>query len=125
MSERPPHTDILLSGQLETPLPPADLAAALCGVGLSAEARESSLYWGGIYVRLYVGDEVDFTFEHVEPTEYLARADADYVESLKSVAGEVSAALARLRVRHRFAVYDGRNTMVLYLHHDWPEGEEL
>ncbi|HEU4557160.1 MAG TPA: hypothetical protein VFS20_04895 [Longimicrobium sp.] len=123
MSEPPPPTDVLLSGQLITPLPPAELAAALCGVGMEAEARESSLYWGGIYVRLYVGDEVDFTLEHVEPTEYMARADADHVDSLKSVAGEVSAALARIPIRHRFEVYDARDTMVLYLHHDWPEEE--
>lgn len=123
MSEPPPHMDVRLAGQLTTPLPPAELAAALLGAGIEAEARESSLYWGGIYVRLYVGDEVDFTFEHIEPTEYLARADADFVESLTSVAGEVSAALARIPIRHRFEVYDGRSTMVLYLHHDWPEEE--
>jgi hypothetical protein len=123
MSEAPAHFDVLLFGQLETPLPPTDLAAALRGAGLDAEARESSLSVGGIYVRLYVGHEVDFTLERDQPTGYLARADADDVESLRSVAGEVSAALARLPIRHRFELYAGRDEMVLYLHHGWPAEE--
>lgn len=123
MSQPLAHSDVLLFGQLETPLPPADLAAALREVGLHTEARESSLYRGGIYVRLHVGDEVDFTLEHHDPTEYLARADADDVASLRSVAGEVSAALARIPIRHRFELYAGRDEMVMYLHHGWPAEE--
>ena len=123
MSEPVEPQDVLLFGQIETPLPPAELAAALCGVGLSAEARESSLYWGGIYVRLYVDDEVDFTLERIEAARYLARADADPGDACPSEARKVSAALARLAIRHSFEIYDHHHQLLLYLHHAWPESD--
>ncbi len=123
MSAPAERQDVLLFGQLETPLAPADLAAALCGVGLSAEARESSLYWGGIYVRLYVDDEVDFTLERIEAARYMARADADPGDACPSEARKVSAALARLAIRHSFEIYDGSHRLLLYLHYEWPEND--
>ena len=123
MSESAQNPDVLLFGPLETPLAPDDPAAALCGVGIAAEARESSLYTGGIYVRLYVDDEVDFTLERIEAARYLARADADPGDACPSEARKVSAALARLAIRHSFELYEDRGRMIPYLHHNWPESD--
>lgn len=47
-------------------------------------------------------------------------ADADSVEELRRDAQLVSDALARAGIRHRFELYDARNEMVGYMHHDWP-----
>ena len=110
---------VYLAGQLLTPLPPAGLAAALRGAGVEAEARESSLCTGGVYVSLCAG-EVFFTLEHVEHAEHLARADADDAGPLRAVASRVSAALARLGIRHRFELYDRTDELMTYLHHAWP-----
>jgi hypothetical protein len=111
---------VYLAGQVLTPLPPPDLAAALRGEGVDAEARESVLYTGGVYVSLPIDDEVYFTLEHIEDAEYLARADADEAEPLRAAASRASAALARLGIRHRFELYDKTDEVMTYLHHAWP-----
>jgi hypothetical protein len=63
-----------------------------------------------------------FSFENYggdicEPTIY---ADADSLDEMMRDAQLVSAALTRGKVKHRFELYDSRNQMVGYLHHDWP-----
>jgi hypothetical protein len=121
MSGAPAREGARLAGQLLTPLPPPELAAALRGVGTSqAEARESSHYTGGVYVSLPVDDEVFFALEHIEHAEYLAVADADEAGPLRAVASRISAALARLGIRHRFELYDAGDELMAYLHHAWP-----
>lgn len=121
MSGAPADRGVRLAGRLLTPLPPPDLAAALRGVGIgAAEARESSFYTGGVYVSLPIDDEVFFALEHIEHAEYMARADADEGDQLHPVASRVSAALARLGIRHSFELYDQEDVLMAYLHHAWP-----
>ncbi len=46
-------------------------------------------------------------------------ADADSAEEMVSEGKLVSAALALAGIRHRFEIYDDREEMVGYLHHNW------
>jgi len=50
-------------------------------------------------------------------------ADADTVEELMREGRMVSDALARAGVRHRFEIYNDRNELCGYLHHQWPSQE--
>lgn len=47
-------------------------------------------------------------------------ADADTVDDMIQEAGLVSNALGRAGIRHRFEVYNDRNDLCGYLHHEWP-----
>ncbi len=48
-------------------------------------------------------------------------ADADTLEQMLLDAGRVSQALAAAGIRHRFELWDETDTMVGYLHHEWPQ----
>lgn len=48
-------------------------------------------------------------------------ADADDLDTMLHDAGRVSSALATAGIRHRFELYDDADTMMAYLHHDWPQ----
>jgi hypothetical protein len=48
-------------------------------------------------------------------------ADADSVADMERDARMVSRALAKAGIVHRFEIYDERNTLAAYLHHNWPE----
>ena len=108
-----------MAGQVHTKLRPRALAARLKTAGLNVQVRESCQYKGGCYIRLHEG--AYFTLERVEASEYLAHADADSVEQMRTTAGRVSRALAELDIRHRFEVYDEQSRLAHYLHHLWPE----
>jgi hypothetical protein len=50
-------------------------------------------------------------------------ADADTVEELMREGRLVSDALARAGLRHRFEIYNDRDELCGYLHHEWPMQE--
>ena len=47
-------------------------------------------------------------------------AEAETAERMIRDAQRVSRALAAASIRHRFEIYDGHDTLVAYVHHDWP-----
>lgn len=51
-------------------------------------------------------------------------ADADTVEDMVREGRLVSDALARAGIRHYFGIYDDRDRLSGYLHHEWPLQEE-
>jgi hypothetical protein len=114
----------LLFGQVEASLGVDALAAALSGEGVAAQARGSSLYTGRRYLRVHAAD-ASCTLERVDRKEYIVRGDADDLAALVAVAERVSAALARLGLRHRLEVYEARDRLALYLHHQWPLGDAV
>ncbi|HYW11235.1 MAG TPA: hypothetical protein VE871_04740 [Longimicrobium sp.] len=114
-------TDVLMFGGAVTELPLAALADALRRAGIPAEVRESSLFTGGGYIRAGTASGVNCSFEHIEPTEYLVRGDADRLVELESYARALSAALTRAGVRHRLEVYGEDESLAVYLHHAWPQ----
>jgi hypothetical protein len=83
------------------------------------QARESSHYTGGKYIRIHDGD--DFTFERISGSEYLIRGFENSIEVLLALSSRVSSRLAILKIRHRFELYADSNEMMHYLHHDWPQ----
>lgn len=50
----------------------------------------------------------------------LIDAEADSVENMKRDGGVVSQAFALAGLRHRFEIYNERDELSGYLHHDWP-----
>jgi hypothetical protein len=71
-----------------------------------------------------VQDCSHFVFQHLGG-EVLAPsidADAENAEVLLRDAQLVSNALAAAGVKHRFEVYDFKDILFAYLHHNWPTG---
>lgn len=114
-------TDVLMFGGAMTDLPPAALAGAMRRGGIPATVRESSLFEGGTYIRAATPPGVDCSFEHIEPTEYLIRGDADGLDALDPFARTLSAALTQAGVRHRLEVYGEDESLAAYHHHQWPQ----
>jgi hypothetical protein len=51
-------------------------------------------------------------------------ADADTAADMIQDGGLVSDVLSRAGIKHRFEIYDECDTLVGYLHHQWPLQEE-
>jgi hypothetical protein len=98
--------DALLFGQALTNLLPDGLATALRRAGLNARYRESAHRFGGAYVRVDGPGGADCSLERGEPGEYLVHDAGGEREALESLARALSAALAKLGVRHRLELYD-------------------
>lgn len=111
--------DVLMFGTLAADLPVAALADALRRAGISAEARESSLYAGGEYVRVDAMPDVHCSLERLSSAEYLARGDADTLDELAALAGALSAALAALEMRHSLELY-ADDVLAGHFHHQQP-----
>ena len=114
---------LTLFGNLDTPLPVADVAAMLRGATIAAKLRESSHFTGGAYIRIRENGRVHMTVERTSAGDYVVRGDADRGEELDAVARRVSGILALIGVRHRFELYSDDERMVAYLDHAWPLGE--
>jgi hypothetical protein len=69
-----------------------------------------------------VPDCANFVFQQFggDLGDPMVDADAETVEDIMREARLVSEALACAGVRHRFEIYDDRNALSGYLHHDWP-----
>ena len=102
-----------------TGLPVAALADALRRAGLSAQARESSHYEGGAYVRVNAMPDVHCSLERLAFAEYLARGDAETLDALATLARTLSAALATLGIRHSLELYAG-DELAAHFHHQSP-----
>jgi hypothetical protein len=63
-----------------------------------------------------------FVFQHYggDLCDPCIESDADSSEQMLRDGKLVSDALSRAGIRHRFEVYDHRDEMVGYLHHEWP-----
>ena len=118
--DMPDQEDAHLAGQVMTHLGLDRFAAELRTGGFAAEARESMAFSGGRYIRIYNND---FTFEHIEGGEYLARAYDVTTPPIIETASRVSKYLRSLDMRHRFEVYEPCDDLACYFHHNWPEGE--
>ena len=100
------RSEALLFGQALTDLLPNDLADALRRAGLDARYRESAHRFGGAYVRVDGPGGVDCSLERGEPGEYLVHDAGGERQALEALASALSAALAKLGVRHRLELYD-------------------
>ncbi len=107
-----------LYGQALTRRPVIDLSSQLAMGGLSAQVRESSHYTGGIYIRVYDGE--DFTFERISGDEYLIRGFEPAIDKLLEVAMLVSSRMTTLQIRHSMEIYTLEDTLAHYLHYEWP-----
>jgi hypothetical protein len=47
--------------------------------------------------------------------------DADTAEELSAYAKQISSILASANIAHRFEIYDDRQNLIAYYHHDWPQ----
>ena len=106
-------------GMLAADLPVDGLADALRRAGIPAQARESSLYAGGAYVRVTAVPDVHCSLERLESAEYLVRGDADTLDELAALAGMLSAALTSLEMRHSLELY-ADDAPAAYFHHQQP-----
>ena len=89
------------------------LAAILRAAGLRVQVGRYSVRvqdCAHFVFQEYGGDLGDPTIE----------ADADSVEDMMIEGRLVSDALARAGIRHRFEIYDDRDELAGYLHHEWP-----
>jgi hypothetical protein len=89
------------------------MAAILSDAGLRVQVGQYSIRvqdCSHFVFQEYGGDLGDPTID----------ADADTVEDMMREGRLVSEALARSRVRHRFEIYDDRDVLTGYLHHEWP-----
>lgn len=127
--EEVPCTDgeSILHGQVLTELGITALASRLAALGVQTEVRESSLYDGGVYIRVRDASSSYFTLEWVSPEEYLTHGDALTGRELAETAREVSGALGALGLKHRMELYPapvaGReDAPFAYYHHQWPSG---
>ncbi len=108
-----PDHSAFVSGELR-PWPSKDhLASALRAAGLR-------VYVGQYCVR--IEDCSHFVFQQYggDICEPSIEADADSPEAMVKDAKLVSDALERNGIKHRFDIYDGKNQLVAYLHHEWP-----
>ena len=116
-----PHA-LQIFGEIETKLGLHGLSKRLARAGLHVEIRESCHYQGGRYLRVYKDEELELMLERIQAREYLIQADAAPFERIQTLASRLSRALADLRIRHRFELYsEGRNELVHYFHHLWPQ----
>jgi hypothetical protein len=106
-----------IAGQLATWPDKERMADILRRAGLD-------VYVGPYSVR--VEDCSHFVFQEYggDRCEPSVDADAGSLGELTRDGTLVSDALARAGIRHRFELYNGRNEMVGYLHHDWPPGHD-
>ncbi len=100
--------DVSVDGEIDSQLPRKDLLRVLADAGL---ATEDSSY--ALRLRL-AGERVEFTRDDVG---YILCSGFDTPES-RAQLPELSAALGRLDLRHRFEIYEG-DELVDYLHHAW------
>jgi hypothetical protein len=114
------RSDARLFGQALTDLPPAALADALRRAGLDARYRESAHRVGGAYVRVDGPGGADCSLERGEPGEYLVHDAGGEREPLEALARALSAALAKLGVRHRLELYDDGDPSGASPLHRWP-----
>ena len=106
-------TTIWLCGEL-APWPTRDaLAELLRAADLAVTVGQHSLR---------VADCTHFVFQDFGRPDANPTVDADGPDlaTLSKEAAQVSAALAKAGVRHRFELYDEADEMVGYLHHLWP-----
>ncbi len=108
-------TSVWIAGGLSAWPEKQQMAAILRAAGLD-------LYVGPYSIR--IEDCSHFVFQHYggDISEPCVEADADSLEQMMRDAKLVSDALARAGIRHRFEIYDCRQKMVGYLHHNWPAG---
>ena len=111
-----------LCGEVRTNLPPRALADALRSRGLEVQRRESSLFEGGEYVRIYASANADAALERTASDEYLVQdAGGDPVE-MAALARALTGALAALDLPHRLELYAeaDENALTAYHAHRWP-----
>ncbi len=104
---------IRLHGEL-APWPAQNtLAELLRAAGLRVTAGRHSLRLADCHHFVFQ----DFGRVGSDPT---IDADAPDLSTMAAEAAQVSAALTRAGVRHRFELYDEADALVGYQHHEWP-----
>jgi len=108
------HIDIRLAGQIDSWPTKSAMASLLRAAGLNVTVGTYSIRIDDcehFVLQEYGGDLGDPCFD----------ADADTLAVMLHDSRRVSVALATANVRHRFELYDGKDELVGYLHHDWPQ----
>lgn len=112
----------------------SDMTAVLsgqCSPWPSKEALLHHLRNGGLRVSegrysVRVEECEHFVFQHLggDITDPTIDADAESSERLYRDACLVSSALTKAGIKHRFEVYDSNDSLVHYLHFEWPPTSE-
>lgn len=107
----------IASGQIFSSNMLHQLARELANNGVHTEVRGSSHFKEGRYL-LVRGNRALYKIEKIETEELLVRGEGESVEYMKAVSQKLSAALAKLNIKHRVEVYDSNEILAYYLHHN-------
>ncbi|HPI63592.1 MAG TPA: hypothetical protein PK803_06455 [Alphaproteobacteria bacterium] len=117
--------DAYISGHLKTHASFADLIQSLSASAFNVEIRESAHYEGGRYIAIRSPGGNRWTVEYIAPGEYLLRADEGFLNKLVEFSRLLSGCFSKYRWQHRIEVYDGKDALQRYFHHDWPQGANV
>ena len=109
-----PDYSAMACGQIGRRSSPAEIASSLRANGVNADHNQYCVR---------VLDCSHFKFVFVDGFADID-ADADRTEAMLADASVVSTALSKAKIKHCFEVYDYNDTLVRYLHHDWPQTTE-